>query len=298
MNLLKNTLSLLAQIVRHPNNRSWPLGGVFRFVGWQIWKRIVRRPLTIRVGANRRFLAVPDPPFSSQVIYNRLPDWDEMNFLLRYLRREDRFLDLGANVGFYTVLASTIIDLGEIFPIEANPSNTAILRRQLEINHLKNVKVSETAASNIDGTVRFSTATREMGSILHRPNNDPDTLEVPCQRLDTLLVRMPGSGDAIDLAKMDVEGCEMLVLEGAADTLKRKVVQTWLFEVNDHALRNHGSTARDLLNTFTQHGYSLYAWDETTRELKAVAFDATMGHLNLIACLNPVHMKNRLGLLE
>src|SRR5438552_12097044 len=120
-------------------------------MGWQMRKRISNKPQIIRVGMNRKFLAVTDSAFSSLVIYKRLPDWNESHFLLRFLRSSDNFLDIGANVDFYSVLASTIIKGGEIIAIEANPRNADIIRQQIELNHLKSARVLEVALSNFVG---------------------------------------------------------------------------------------------------------------------------------------------------
>lgn len=289
-------LNLLRQIVDHPNNRKAPLRAIARFIGWQFWKRFVRRPVIVRVGTNRRFLAVPDSPFSSLVIYTRLPEWDEMNFALRYLRADDRFLDLGANVGFYTVLGSSVITRGEIITVEPNPRNIAVLQQQLELNALETTRIVQSAIGDIDGTIHFDDATREMGSIIVGDSGQTKTRDLPCVRLDTLLSRMLEPDERIDLAKMDVEGCEMLILRGATETLQKRRIRTWLFEVSDPALKDHGSSAAELLGTFAAAGYSLFRWDESTRTLHPVADYVTLSSANLIACADAPFLHHRLGL--
>jgi FkbM family methyltransferase len=292
MSRVKEAFALLGHVCRHPRNRSWPLRGIVRFFAWQAWKKLVGRPVTVKVGDHRKFLAVPDSHFSSEVIYTGLPEWDEMNFLLRYLRPDDRFLDLGANVGFYTVLASTVIERGEIIAVEASPRNVEILQRQVAINALANVRVIASAVGKIDGTVRFATAQREMGSIVE--DDAAGTVELPCRTLDTLLAPELAAGASIALAKMDVEGCEMLILEGAPLVLERGLVRAWIFEVGDEALRVHGYSADELLETFRGTGYALFFWDETKRELHP--FTGGPCPSNLIASLDAANMNQRLGL--
>ena len=295
MSRANEILALLRHISRHPRNRKSPLRAFTRFAAWQIWKRLTGCPITLKVGSNRKFLVIPDSPFSSQVLYTDLPDWDEMHFLLRYLRAEDCFLDLGANVGLYTVLASTIVEQGEIFAIEASPRNIEILRRQIEINALTNVHILPTAVGEIDGTVRFATAQREMGSIVPAEENAPGIVELPCQKLDTLFAVRLTAGEEIALAKMDVEGCEMLVLAGAQKILQHRLVRAWLFEVGPGGLQAHGHTARELLEVFQQAGYSFHTWNESERQLHPVDLEAGLQHANLIACLDPGQIQQRLG---
>jgi hypothetical protein len=69
---------------------------------------------------------MPDSKFSSLVFYTKLPDWDEMNFLLRVLRPGDGFVDIGANVGFYTLLASARCSSDCIWAAEALPRNIEV----------------------------------------------------------------------------------------------------------------------------------------------------------------------------
>jgi FkbM family methyltransferase len=294
---INEAVTLLRHICGHPRNRRQPWRGIALFLGWQAWKRLVGRPITVKVGRQRRFLVVPDSPFSSQVVYTGLPDWDEMNFLLRYLRPEDRFLDLGANVGFYTVLAATVIERGRIFSVEASPRNVEILRRQVEINGLAQVEVMPFAVGREDGTVRFATAQREMGSIVEEFDSSVGTMELPCRKLDTLLAASLAAGEEIALAKMDVEGCEMLVLDGAPQLLGRRLIRAWLFELGEGALRAHGYAPRDLLERFRQSGYSIHTWDEAGRELNPYDAERDTEHFNLIACLDAAETRQRLGLV-
>lgn len=285
--------NLLGNVLRHPNNRHARVAAAFRFLRWQIHKRLIKKPVVIPVGRNRSFKVVCDSKFSSMVLYNVLPDWDEMNFLLRFLRPEDAFIDIGANVGFYTILASTIVIETPILAIEANPRNASVLREQIALNNVGNIRMLETALGDAESTLMFDDCGRETGSLAHEGVSFQRQIEVRCTLLDTLL-----AGNALAdciVAKMDVEGCEEMILRGAKETLKRGDVSVWLFELADAGLRRHGSSSERLIQVFEQSGYSILYWDEERQHLGHRGDEADSDRGNYLACRNEAFVRERLS---
>src|SRR5437764_327048 len=120
--------SLLTYVWNHPSNRRARLRAIGRATLWQAYKRLTGRHWDVRLTKDRVLRCHPHNTSASSVLYAGLFDYHEMHFLLRYLRPRDNFLDVGANVGVYTVLASAVITEGEIHALE--PSSQA--RRRLE----------------------------------------------------------------------------------------------------------------------------------------------------------------------
>jgi FkbM family methyltransferase len=172
--------------------------------------------------------------------------------------------DIGANVGFYTLLFAELTgNSGNVFAFEPFPGNVGLLRRHVEINKFSTVKVFPVALADFDGTVGFDPGPNScMGHLAV-----DGRLTVPCSRLDTLLeareIQPP------DLIKIDVEGAEARVLRGAMQALgKRPVV----------FLATHGkSVHNECVNLLRGCGYSVQSLDgralETTDEI--VAIDTT-----------------------
>lgn len=283
---------LLGSVVRHPGNRHHRVRAVLRFVWWQLRKRLVKRPAVVRVGATGRFQAVGDSPFSSMVVYTGLPEWDEMNFLLRVLRPSDGFMDIGANVGFYTVLASTIVK-GPLLAFEANPRNLEVLREQVKLNQLANAEVFGTALGNSNGELSFFDSGRETGSIASEKDAGAKLITVPCSRLDDCLAGR--SLPDFVVAKMDVEGCENLILEGAASVLGSGRISVWLFERNEVALQKHGGSGEELLATFCKHGYSIHYWDEERKRLGKKGDECDSERENYLACRDVGAVERRIA---
>jgi len=121
--------------------------------------------------------------------------------------------DIGANVGFYTLLASTLVGNGKVVAFEPVPGNLRHLRRHLSLNKVQNVTVVESAVSDEEGTVLFKRgASNTNGSI--DANGDFQVTAVSIDRLiSTHEVPIPS------LIKMDIEGGEFRALIGARATL-------------------------------------------------------------------------------
>jgi FkbM family methyltransferase len=263
MTTLQRFVWLWSLVWKHPANRGARLSASLRVLRWQLQKRFTFWPMTVPVGTNRRFRIVHDSKFSSLVYYNRLPDWDEMNFLLRALRPTDGFIDIGANVGFYTILASTKVAPRNIHAIEANPANIRVLSDQLELNGLSEATVHPCAVGASRTQARFQGVDRETGQVTQHGTDQ--SYEVDVRPLDDLVPAPALPPDVF--AKMDVEGYEVEVLLGACELLARRAVSVWLFELSDDNLRRHHRSAGDLLERLRDQGYSFFSWNETTRKL-------------------------------
>jgi FkbM family methyltransferase len=120
--------------------------------------------------------------------------------------------DIGANVGVYSLLASARTGPGgKVYAFEPAQRNLQYLHRHIELNHAHNCMILETAVSNKDGTCRFSAAPWDF-SMGHLAQGGE--LLVPSVTLDTCVYgerAMPPP----DVLKIDVEGAELEVLEGA-----------------------------------------------------------------------------------
>jgi len=147
------------------------------------------------------------------------------------------FVDIGANLGFYTVVLSR--NFKEVISIEPYPKDYELLVKNVEsIAH--NVRFVDKAVSNIEGSCAFSEG-RQLATVC-KGNNSSSTI-VPTTTLDSLL----DGYDSIDLIKVDVEGAEWLVLDGAEKTVGK--VQFWMIE-SHNPTRN-----KDLENWFESRGY-------------------------------------------
>jgi FkbM family methyltransferase len=141
----------------------------------------------------------------------------------RLIRPGDRVIEVGANLGYYTLLlAAGIGPTGRLDSFEANPRLAALVGRSVEFNgYAPFAAVHAQAVSNQPGTLRFAASrTQSGGGHLalpgHAYGSETAVIEVPAVRLDDIVRE-----GRVDFIRMDAEGAEPLILEGAAGLLAR-----------------------------------------------------------------------------
>ncbi len=290
---MSELLSMARHVWTHKNNRGRRGRAFAKAICWQLKKRLFGAPTFIRINDAVTFKVVPDSKYGSLVVYTGLPDYDELKFLSRVLRAGDAFVDIGSNVGFYTLFASTLVADGPILAIEPNPANVKVLREQICLNSLSSVTVVPEALSDSTGVVKFSAPLRETGRINLKSDGTESHFAVPCRKLDDLLT--PEMSQRRVIAKMDIEGGECLALRGAATTLSSKSIPIWVFELSQHNLRSLGSSVDELLSHFVNAGYEILYWDEETARLGCRGDHLDSGRSNYIASCDSEFLYSRLG---
>ena len=170
-------------------------------------------------------------------IYVGLNEFVDMMLPLHFLREGDLFLDIGANVGSYTVLASGICR-AVTWAFEPDPGTVRNLKRNIAINSLEAlVTIYELALGSAEGEVPFTVGLDTVNKVA--ASGEKNVRITRQERLDTLV----GAAKPA-MIKMDVEGYEEEVLRGALDLLENeclKVIEleTVTPEINKMLLRTH-----------------------------------------------------------
>lgn len=163
-------------------------------------------------------------------------DEELQKFIRQRLRRGNVFVDVGANIGVYTLFASPLVGRnGKVISIEANPPTYRYLGMNIVANGLTNVTPVNGAVGSEAGELKMATDKRNAGET-HVAAAAEGGVVVPVERLDDLLTRLGVS--SVDYMKIDVEGFELPVLRGAEAIIAASpdiVVQTEL--VDAHASR-------------------------------------------------------------
>jgi FkbM family methyltransferase len=210
-------VTAIANIARflatHPLTREAPLGAWGRFISWQIRSRIQDEVIVPWVGGQR--LAVRrGMTGATGNIYAGLHEFPDMMLLLHLLRPGDLFLDIGANVGSYTVLASGVRG-ATTWAFEPDPDTLRALQRNIDLNGLgSRAVVHATALGETDGEVAFTRGLDTVNRVA--AEGDANVRRVPVRRLDGLI----GTAKPL-MIKMDVEGHEPAVVRGAQELLGR-----------------------------------------------------------------------------
>lgn len=219
----------ISSLWNEESNRGQRTRRLCTFVGWQLWKRIVRKPITVLLFNGKRFIAYPDCDVSSGVLYTRIPNSRNILFLRKHLSG-GTLIDVGANVGSVSLLLADTIEDAILF--EPNPVAAARARENLARNQL-GFKVYEFALSDTNGEIRFEChgAVNTVGHVVvSPPSSQTATRVVPCITFDEFL-RQHGDPDfPVSLVKIDVEGHENWVLRGMRQFLAKKRPPLVMFE--------------------------------------------------------------------
>lgn len=249
---------------RHPANRGARLRAVLRGALWLAYRHLSSSPVRRAGPGGFRYYCLPGNNFCKRmVLYSGLPDYPEMSFMLHYLRPGDGFLDVGANCGIFTLLAAALVgEGGRVEAFEPGEGAGRWLRRNLELNGFGQVGVHAAAVGAARSRVAFLRDFDVGNRIRAAVDGGLGTVEVDCVRLDDEL-----AGRSFALAKVDVEGAEPLVLEGAAGLLAAGNPPVWILELNGK-LRHFGYTEAELEGWLGGRGYELAVYEPETRRLR------------------------------
>lgn len=173
------------------------------------------------------------------------------------LHSGDTFIDVGANSGYFSLLASRRVGpTGRVFSFEPVPSMRKRLIENILLNAMSNVSIHDVAVSNAIGVLPlFEGPEGHKGiSSLRHIDNPAATIEVKTVPLDSLRQTLT----TVKLVKIDVEGAEQLVLEGMTNILKEDHPYV-VIEITDDYLQAFSHGAIGLARQMTDIGYHMYA---------------------------------------
>jgi FkbM family methyltransferase len=237
----------------HPANSGGRVRAVLRAARYQAQARLLRRRGMAQLGERSRLWVDLHRTAASKALYANPPDLPEMLVWRRALRDGGLFVDVGANVGTYTLWAA---ELGaEVIAIEPAADTFDLLQENIALNGYP-VTAVRAAAGDHCGTARF-TAGLDSGNSL--APDGPVVIELVT--VDALIGDRRVAG-----MKIDVEGFEIDVLRGAARALAERRIALIQLEWNGMSTRAVGAAdARPVAELLAAHGYRLYRPDMTGR---------------------------------
>jgi FkbM family methyltransferase len=178
---------------------------------------------------------------ATKVVYGCPPDWPEMQAWKRLLRPGDLFIDVGANVGTYSLWAAGCG--AEVIAVEPDAVTAQRLRDNVALNPGAPISCVEAAAADREGTIQVTEGQDTLNRI--GPGR-----EVKATTLDALAANREVAG-----IKIDVEGFERLVLEGASRLLTEPRVRVWQLEWNSASTEALGEDRQPAAEILRKAGY-------------------------------------------
>ncbi|QLQ30638.1 MAG: FkbM family methyltransferase [Candidatus Thiothrix singaporensis] len=178
------------------------------------------------------------------------------------------FMDIGANIGFYSMFAASKVGAdGKVISFEPNTENCRLILLGMHRNKFQNIALYPFALGDRTGYALFSTHIGSNGGLIADTEAmllNPNCTIVPIIPLDNLIT------EKVDVIKIDVEGAEGLVVSGAKGLLeKHRPIVASEFSL-EMLSRVSGMSGRDYLQYFQDQRYDIYICDRQTQELIAI----------------------------
>lgn len=224
----------------------------------------------------------------------------EQIFVSRFLHEGDVFLDVGANIGLFTLVAAKRVGkTGKVHAFEPCSGTFERLKENVARNAFDNVSCHHMALSDTEGSIElmsFTDGFDAWNSIAAVPHKGAvgSREQVQCSTIDKF-VSGTVAGKKVALAKIDVEGWESHVIAGGPSVLKETDAPTLLVEFTEDAAKAAGSSCRELYETLTSSGYGLYTYDATANRLIPDPLRDSYPWVNLIATKSAEDTQRRLN---
>ena len=210
-------------------------------------------------------------------------------FLEKYLRENDVVIDVGANIGNVGIRAASLFKSVKVYMIEAHPEVYKFMTLNIELNGLKNIIPFNLAVGNRENdSVKFSNQlSDDLNSVLM---TQEEGILVPIRKLDSLV-----RSEHVDFLKIDVEGFELGVLQGAVGILNN--VSCIMFESWDEHFQKYGTNSTEVFAFLKEYGFFILNWNDgaivqINSEHRSLVCE------NLFAVKDIDYFKRRLGQLN
>jgi FkbM family methyltransferase len=211
------------------------------------------------------YLHPTDRYLTQEILKNGDYEPIETKLVQQILKEGDVFIDVGANIGWYTVICSKLVgETGKVVAFEPDPSNFAMLRKNVEANRLKGVVLEQKGLSSAPGSFKLFLDRKNLGRhslVLHY--DEKDYVDVETVRFDDY---WKDQGD-IRLVKIDTEGAEGMILAGMMKTLEKHKRLELILEVAPERLEWSGYDADKMLESLYRLGFKASHIDEAGRRI-------------------------------
>ncbi len=208
---------------------------------------------------------ISNDDISEAIAFLGFHDWSHTKTIARIASKNNKgvFVDVGANMGYFSLLWASIAPSSRVLAYEASPRNIRIFEKNISRNHMgKTIKLIPKALGDRNGTIGFYCGAEDQTGHGGIYLDDSDgTMQVPIVRLDAEL-----PDEEIDYLKIDVEGADTLVLYGCENLLRRKSIKLIHFEQNLQRMQHLGIAPRDACDFLRKMDYACSPADESEDE--------------------------------
>lgn len=235
--------------------------------------RLVRDFLTTRLKSNfvevdkqKMFLDSSD---SLRLSINGIYEEFETQIVKKIINKDDVVFDVGANIGYYTLIFARLVSKSEkVFSFEPDPNNFELLKKNVAINGYTNVELFCKAVSNLNQTTKlFLDKTNKGGHTLIDKFEERESIIIESIRLDDYF-----QDKKIDFIKIDIEGFEFEAIKGMSNLLLNNNHVKLMTEFNPYLLKKSGVEPIEYLKLLKNLGFSIYNLDKKKKIVMPIKF--------------------------
>ncbi len=211
-------------------------------------------------------------------------------FLQANLRKGDCFVDVGANIGLMSIFASNCVgNEGQVLAYEAHPKTAELLNENIQLNQLMNIQVCQYALGSEEGQTKIydNWQINRGGASLIVKTNDSVAFDIEIHQLDN---KIP-SNLIPKVIKIDVEGFELEVLEGASETIKKyqPILIVEFSEIREN-LHDYGAQLVEMIKSLGNYRfYKLKGGKERKSKLVEILSNDQLPQHDNVICMSEIH---------
>ncbi len=216
------------------------------------------------IQGHKMFLGKND---SLNLSIKRIYEPNVTQFFQREVKKGDVVLDIGANIGYYTLIFAKGVGInGHVYAFEPEPQNFALLSKNASINSYKNVTLIQKAVYSVSKKIELFISKENEGD--HRTFNSHDareSLKVDALKLDEYF---KGFNRALNFIKMDIQGSEYYALKGMVGLLKTNPKLVLVSEFWPYGMALSGIEPRAYIELILEMGFTIYYFNEKNGALQ------------------------------
>jgi FkbM family methyltransferase len=245
---------LILALISHPLNSKRKINAIFSFLFWQLKLRLIQpNEVIVSFTVKSKFIVQKGRTGLTGNLYCGLHEFEDMMFLLHFLRTDDQFFDIGANVGSYSILANSHVGAKTI-SFEPLPATVELLKNNKTINGNNDTwRIEMLALGDRENSLWFTSDRDTMNQIVdesyqgNKIKVDVISLDQYCKEHEVVP----------SLIKVDAEGFDENVIVGGEHTLTNELVQALIIESDTEIVQSKLSNA----------GFEPYTYEPFSRKL-------------------------------
>lgn len=236
----------------------------------QNFKKIGEGPIITHDGM-MMYLNKHDNVLSRHLAYHKV--WEPYQTLVtkKFLQNNTEFVDVGANIGYYSILAASVAKTGHITSFEPEPNNFEILKKNVILNNLENVNLHQLAVTNKnEETLLYLNSIGNAGDHrifsknLSSEKENRRNIKIMSTTLDEFLIHR----SVPDIIKMDIQGSEMLAIKGMKKTLEESKRLILFTEFWPEGISASGESPIEFLSSLSDYGFKICEINEAHNKIE------------------------------